>query len=185
MQHLCQNNYNVVVIPGVTALITGLVKCAMDASKFVFEGFLSVNKKQRKEKLDLLKSETRTSVFYEAPHKILYTLKDMYEVIGNRKICIARELTKIHEEYIYTTIYDAIEDIEKNGIKGELVLIIEGANKEEIIEEKRKDLENISSRDMVITFMKEEGLNKKDAIKKVVKIKGINKNEVYKEVLDI
>ncbi|MBR1884495.1 MAG: 16S rRNA (cytidine(1402)-2'-O)-methyltransferase [Clostridia bacterium] len=185
MQHLCSNNYDAVVIPGVTAVITGLVKCGLDASKFVFEGFLSVNKKQRREKLDILKSETRTTVFYEAPHKLLYTLKDMLLTIGNRKICIARELTKLHEEYIYTDIVEAIKTIEENGIKGEIVLIVEGANKEEIKELEKESLENISSKDMVLSLMQEEGIDKKEAIKKVAKIKGIHKNEVYKEVIDI
>ena len=185
MQHLCQNNYNVVVIPGVTALITGLVKCAMDASKFVFEGFLSVNKKQRREKLNLLKDETRTTVFYEAPHKLLYTLKDMLEVVGNRNICIARELTKIHEEYIYTNIKDEIKRIETSGIKGEIVLIVEGANKEEIIEKEKEEFENISNKELVLSLIDNEGLDKKEAIKKAAKLKGISKNEVYKDVLDV
>ena len=185
MQYLCKNKYEIVVVPGVTALITGLVKSGMDASKFVFEGFLSVSKKQRKEKLLRLKNEIRTIVFYEAPHKLLYTLKDMLEYLGNRNICIARELTKIHEEYIYTDISSMIKRIEDNGIKGEIVLIIEGINENEIKEVDKLQYSDISNADLVKDIMKKEQIDKKEAIKKVAKLKGISKNEVYKDVLDI
>ena len=102
VKYLVKNNYDIEVVPGVTALITAIVKSGLDSTRFTFEGFLSVNKKQRKERLKSLVNETRTMIFYEAPHKILSTLKDMYEYFGNRDICIARELTKIHEEYRYT-----------------------------------------------------------------------------------
>ena len=101
IKYLVKNNYLVEVVPGVTAFVTAIVKSGLDSTRFTFEGFLSVNKKQRKERLKNLVNETRTMIFYEAPHKILSTLKDMYEYFGNRDICIARELTKIHEEYRY------------------------------------------------------------------------------------
>lgn len=185
MQHLCKNDYSVQVVPGVTAVITGLVKSAMDCSRFVFEGFLSVNKKQRKSKLEGLKNETRTIVFYEAPHKILYTLRDILETIGDREICIARELTKIHEEYRYTTATKAIDDIEKNGIKGEIVLIIKGKEEKELQKEREDSFSDIDVRSLVISIMKEDNISKKEAIKKAAKIKGVNKNEIYKEVFDI
>ena len=103
IKYLVANNYNIVTIPGVTAVITAIVKSGLDSTRFTFEGFLSINKKQRKQRLESLKNEERTMVFYEAPHKLLATLKDMYEVFGKRNICIARELTKLHEEYIHTT----------------------------------------------------------------------------------
>ena len=185
MQYLCLNEYNIEVVPGPTALITALVKSSMDATKFVFEGFLSVNKKQRREKLELLKSEERTIVFYEAPHKLLYTLKDILEYLGDKNICIARELTKIHEEFRYLKVSDAISQIEGNGIKGEIVLIIQGIDKEEKKLKQKDELEEISNKDLVLNFMNNDNLTKKDAIKKVAKLKGLNKNDVYKEVLDI
>lgn len=184
IKYLTQNNYNVVTVPGVTAVITAIVKSGFDSTRFTFEGFLSVNKKQRKARLESLVNETRTMVFYEAPHKILATLKDMFEYFGNRNICIARELTKIHEEYLHLTISDAIEKIESVGIKGEIVLVIEGVNELEIISSKQKKNSDISSVELVKQYIS-QGKSKKDAIKEVAKIKGVNKNEVYKECLDI
>lgn len=184
VKYLVKNNYDIEVVPGVTALITAIVKSGLDSTRFTFEGFLSVNKKQRKERLKSLVNETRTMIFYEAPHKILSTLKDMYEYFGNRDICIARELTKIHEEYRYTNFKDAIINIEENGIKGEIVLVISGANEDKINEEKSKEIEQINSLELVKEYMK-NGDTKKDAIKKVAKLKGVNKDVVYKECLDI
>lgn len=184
VKYLVKNNYDIEVVPGVTALITAIVKSGLDSTRFTFEGFLSVNKKQRKERLKSLVNETRTMIFYEAPHKILSTLKDMYEYFGNRDICIARELTKIHEEYRYTNFKDAIINIEENGIKGEIVLVISGASEDKINEEKNKQIEQINSLELVKEYMK-NGDTKKDAIKKVAKLKGVNKDVVYKECLDI
>ena len=184
VKYLVKNNYDIEVVPGVTALITAIVKSGLDSTRFTFEGFLSVNKKQRKERLKSLVNETRTMIFYEAPHKILSTLKDMYEYFGNRDICIARELTKIHEEYRYTNFKDAIINIEENGIKGEIVLVISGASEDKINEEKNKEIEQINSLELVKECMK-NGDTKKDAIKKVAKLKGVNKDVVYKECLDI
>lgn len=184
VKYLVKNNYDIEVVPGVTALITAIAKSGLDSTRFTFEGFLSVNKKQRKERLKSLVNETRTMIFYEAPHKILSTLKDMYEYFGNRDICIARELTKIHEEYRYTNFKDAIINIEENGIKGEIVLVISGASEDKINEEKNKEIEQINSLELVKEYMK-NGDTKKDAIKKVAKLKGVNKDVVYKECLDI
>lgn len=184
VKYLVKNKYNIEVIPGVTALITGIVKSGLDSTRFTFEGFLSINKKQRKERLESLKNETRTMIFYEAPHKILATLKDMYAVFGNREICIARELTKIHEEYINTTFLDAISYISKNGIKGEIVLLISGIDENILMVDKKSESENINSIELVKEYI-QKGDTKKDAIKKVAKLKGVNKDSVYKECLDI
>mgnify|MGYP000816799811 FL=1 len=184
VKYLVENNYDIEVVPGVTALITAIVRSGLDSTRFTFEGFLSVNKKQRKERLKSLVNETRTMIFYEAPHKILSTLKDMYEYFGNRDICIARELTKIHEEYRYTNFKDAILNIEENGIKGEIVLVISGVSEDKINEEKNKQIEQINSLELVKEYMK-NGDTKKDAIKKVAKLKGVNKDVIYKECLNI
>ncbi|MEG2348797.1 MAG: 16S rRNA (cytidine(1402)-2'-O)-methyltransferase [Clostridia bacterium] len=184
IKYLVENNYNVEVIPGVTAVITAIVKSGIDSTRFSFEGFLSINKKQRKLRLKELQTEVRTMVFYEAPHKILVTLKDMYENFGNRNICIARELTKIHEQYIYTTFEKAIVKIEESGIKGEIVLIVEGADKQKIQQEEQDAKIELD----VIKLVKEEmenGTSKKDAVKLVAKLKGVNRNEVYQECIDI
>ena len=184
VSYLRDNDYNVVIIPGVTALITAIVGSGFDSSKFTFEGFLSVSKKQRKKHLEDIKYEKRTMIFYEAPHKILYTLKDLLEVLGDRKICICRELTKIYEEYKITTINEAIEYIDKNGIKGEIVLIVEGKNEETIEEDLQKKLLSIPNATLVKEYI-DSGMDKKDAIKAVAKEKGIAKNEVYKDCLDL
>lgn len=184
VNYLVKNKYNIEVIPGVTAVITAIVKSGLDATRFTFEGFLSINKKQRKERLKSLQKETRTMVFYEAPHKLLATLKDMYEYFGNRNICIARELTKLHEEFRYTTLYEAISDIELSGIKGEIVLVISGVNEEIIKTQEKNNIENINSVELVKKYIS-NGDTKKDAIKKVAKLKGVNKDTVYKECLDI
>lgn len=184
VSYLRDNDYNVIIIPGVTALITAIVGSGFDSSKFTFEGFLSISKKQRKKHLEDIKNEKRTMIFYEAPHKILYTLKDLLEALGDRKICICRELTKIYEEYKITTIKQAIEYIDKNGIKGEIVLIVEGKNKESIEEDLQKKLLSIPNATLVKEYIN-SGMDKKDAIKAVAKEKGIPKNEVYKDCLDL
>lgn len=184
VSYLRDNEYNVIIIPGVTALITAIVGSGFDSSKFTFEGFLSVSKKQRKKHLEDIKNEKRTMIFYEAPHKILYTLKDLLEALGDRKICICRELTKIYEEYKIITIKQAIEYIDKNGIKGEIVLIVEGKNKETIEEDSQKKILSIPNATLVKEYIN-SGMDKKDAIKAVAKEKGIAKNEVYKDCLDL
>ena len=184
VHYLVENNYDIEVVPGVTALITGIVRSGMDSTRFTFEGFLSVSKKQRIKRLEELKNEIRTMIFYEAPHKILYTLKDMYEVFGERNICICRELTKIHEEYRNTTFKEAIEEIETNGIKGEIVLVVEGMSEVELEEKRQEELSKIKPIDMVKQYMS-QGMDKKEAIKKTAKEFGVNKNEIYKECIDL
>lgn len=184
VRYLVENNYKIEVVPGVTALITAIVKSGMDSTRFSFEGFLSVSKKQRIKRLNELKDDIRTMIFYEAPHKILYTLKDMYETFGQRNICICRELTKIHEEYRHTTFKDAIKDIEENGIKGEIVLIVEGRNELELEEKRKEELGKIDPVNLVKEYMG-SGIEKKEAIKRVAKELGVNKNEVYKKCLEL
>ena len=184
IKYLVANNYNIVTIPGVTAVITAIVKSGLDSTRFTFEGFLSINKKQRKQRLESLKNEERTMVFYEASHKLLATLKDMYEVFGKRNICIARELTKLHEEYIHTTFEEAISKIEQFGIKGEIVLLIEGKDLSVLEQEIKEKQNKIDSVTLVKEYMS-KGISKKEAIKQVAKQKGVTKNEVYQECIDI
>lgn len=184
VKYLVDNKYLVETIPGVTALTTAIVKSGIDSTRFAFEGFLSVNKKQRKNRLESLVNETRTIIFYEAPHKLIYTLKDLLEYLGDRKICIARELTKLHEEYIYENLSTAIEKINISGIKGEIVLLVQGRSEEEIEKEKNESLSEISNIDLVRQYIN-DGIDKKEAIKKVAKIRNVNKNEIYKECIDM
>lgn len=184
VETLINEGYAVEVIPGVTAVTTAIAYTNFDSSTFVFEGFLPMRPTRRREKLEKLKFETRTIVFYEAPHKLLNTLKDLYKFLGDRKICIARELTKLHEECRYSTLSEQIEVVSNEGIKGEIVLIVEGNQQGD--EEKRKEqnealgLDILSDKELVEKYMK-SGLPKKDVIKKVAKERGKNKNEVYME----
>ena len=178
VKYLVENGYNIEVIPGVTALATAIVGSGLDSTRFTFEGFLSINKKQRKARLNELKTEERTMIFYEAPHKILATLKDMLEYFGNRNICIARELTKIHEEYIHTTIEDEINDIENVGIKGEIVLLVEGIDKEKVNNDSNNDISDSDIKEMVLKEINSK-TSKKDAIKLVSERLKVSKNKVY------
>ena len=139
---------------------------------------------RRRERLESLKYETRTMVFYEAPHKILYTLKDILKHLGERRICIARELTKLHEECRYSTLTEQIEEIETNGIKGEIVLIVEGNSEGETLKKEEENeklgIDKMTDRELVEYYVG-QGVDKKEAIKKVAKERGKTKNEVYME----
>ncbi len=132
----------VVPLPGPSAFTTALVASGMPTGRFSFEGFLTTNKRNRKNHLEEVKNVTGTLIFYEAPHKLIYTLRDMLEVLGDREIVLARELTKKFEEFYRTTISQAIEHYDSIPPKGEFVLIIKGANPKEIEEERRSALPN-------------------------------------------
>lgn len=171
-----EEGIEVVPIPGAVAAINGLIGSGMPTGRFCFEGFLSVNKQSRKEHLESLKDERRTMIFYEAPHKLLATLKDFSAYFGEeRKITLCRELTKIHEEFIRLTVGQAIEKYEENPPKGEFVLVLDGA--EEVLE----DYSEISIEDHVNKYMA-GGLSEKDAMKMVAKDRGIKKSDVYAEI---
>jgi len=173
-----------VVLPGPTATILALVGSGIDTNKFTFEGFLDRDKKGRRQRLEAIKKEDRTLIFYEAPHRITTTLEDIFNILGNRQGVIARELTKRYEEFIRGSISELIDHLKLNPPKGEIVLICEGVNLEEEALEKQNKLEEISIKDHILILM-EEGLDKKVAIKEVAKLRNISKRDVYKEALDI
>lgn len=166
----------VVAVPGPTAFATALAVSGMDTGRFTFEGFLSVAKKSRFEHLDELKSEKRTMVFYEAPHKLANTLKDMYAAFGNRKIAIVRELTKIHEEVIRTTLAEAAENYADGALKGELVLIVEG---------KKQEQQEISLEDAVAfaKMLVDGGMSLSRAAKEAAAQTPFKKADIYRELL--
>lgn len=166
----------VVAVPGPTAFATALAVSGMDTGRFTFEGFLSVAKKSRFEHLDELKSEKRTMVFYEAPHKLANTLKDMYAAFGNRKIAIVRELTKIHEEVIRTTLAEAAENYADGALKGELVLILEG---------KKQEQQEISLEHAVAFAKKlvDGGMSLSRAAKEAAAQTPFKKADIYRELL--
>lgn len=165
------------VVPGPSAVISALCVSGLSTGRFTFEGFLSVNKKSRKEHLDALKDEQRTMIFYEAPHKLPNTLKDLYEHFGERRLTICRELTKLHEEIIRTTTKEAFENYSEGTLKGEIVLVLEGAEKEI---EKKFTLEEAVA--LAEKFMA-EGKKTSDAAKQAASVTGFKKNDIYKELM--
>lgn len=165
-----------VVVPGPSALISALCVSGLATGRFTFEGFISVNKKSRREHLESLKGERRTMIFYEAPHKLPNTLKDLYANFGERKLTIVREITKIHEEVIRTDTKSAAEAIDTNPLKGEIVLVLEGASEE------AKEEMTLDEAVKLATGFLNEGMKASDAAKKAASISGIKKNEIYREL---
>ena len=173
-----ENNIKIVPIPGACAFINALICSGLDTTEFTFLGFLPLNKKNRKEQLDKIKTLNNTIILYEAPHKLLSTLKDLNEILGNRKVVLARELTKIHEEFISGTASELLEKIENP--KGEFVILIE---KSEIIETNNLDFLNNLSLEEHYNFYLKQGFEKNDIIKKIAKDRNVKKNEIYKEFI--
>ena len=170
-----EEKIKIVPIPGACAMINALICSGIDTKEFLFVGFLPLNKKNRKEKLEEIKNETKTIILYEAPHKLEATLKDLKDIIEDRKIVLARELTKIHEEYIRENIDVLIE--KAKDIKGEIVLIIEGAKKKEDNHLMELSLEEHYA------YYEKQGLSKKDIIKQIAKDRNVNKNEIYQKFI--
>ena len=165
-------------LPGACALPVALSLSGLSARRFVFEGFLPADKKERAKVLSSLENEIRTIVVYEAPHHILKTLKDLYGVLGARNIRICRELTKIHESVLAFTIEEAIKYFEENEPRGEMVVVIEGADEEALNEQKRSAFEEMSIEEHVDMYVK-EGLSEKDAMKKAAEDRGVSKRDIY------
>ncbi len=170
---------SVIPIPGACALINSLIASGMNTKEFEFIGFLSAQKKERKNKLEEIKYDTRTLIFYEAPHKLETTLLDMLEILGDRNIVLARELTKIHEEFMRGKISSILEKIKE--IKGEFVLILEGSK----ISKKSLELENLNqlSLEQQYEFYENKKMSKKEIIKQIAKNRNTNKNEIYQYFL--
>lgn len=168
----------VCAIPGPCAAITALSISGQATGRFCFEGFLSTAKKSRREHLESLKSEQRTMIFYEAPHKLLTTLSDMAEVFGgDRPLSLCRELTKLHEEVVRTTLSEALERYTENPPKGEFVLIVAGAKPEE------KEIPSETDAAARLAELIAQGLSRKDAVKQTAKELGLSKNVVYEIAL--
>jgi len=176
-----QNGIPVTVLPGATASIAALVLSGMDTSRFAFEGFLPREKKDREARLEELKREHRTVIIYEAPHRVLATLRDMLDKLGNRKVAVVRELTKVHEEVIILNIEQMLEHFNEHPPKGEMVLILEGCGHQDIPDDKAW---NISIEEHIRQYMA-QGFDKKEAVKQVAKVRGLPKSEVYKHSIDI
>ncbi len=171
-----ENGIPVESVPGPTAFATALALSGCPSGRFCFEGFLSVNKPQRIKHLNEVKNERRTMIFYEAPHKLIRTLGDMLEYFGDRKIAIVREITKIHETVMRTTLCEAVEFYKTQAPRGEYVLIIEGASEQE----KVFTLEEAVA---LAKKLSNEGMSHTAAAKEAALTTGIKKSEIYKEML--
>ena len=172
---LChEHGVAVAAVPGPCAFATALAVSGMNAGRFTFEGFLSVNKPSRRAHLQSLVGEQRTMLFYEAPHKLPATLRDLYDAFGERRIAIVREITKVYEQVIRTTLSEAVRAIETSPVKGEIVLIVEGAP--------QPVKTDVTLADAVGTAMRkiEEGLSPSDAAKAAAKETGLKKGDIYK-----
>ena len=169
-----QRNIPVYVVPGPTAVISALAVSGLPTGRFTFEGFLSMNKKSRREHLEEVKKERRTMVFYEAPHKLASTLQDMLAAWGDRRIAIVREITKIHEEVIRTTLKEAVQRYSNENAKGELVLVIEGAEKEK---EAQITIEEAVQK--AKTYL-QDGMSASEASKKSAQETGYKKGDIYR-----
>ncbi len=173
----------VTVVPGPSAVVSALVISGLATRRFAFEAFLPSDKRKCREVLEELKEETRTIIIYEAPHHLVKTLEKLYEALGDRRISIVKELTKIHENVFRTTIKGAVEYYEANEPKGEFVLVIEGRDPKELKNEAVKSWEELSVSEHMQLYL-DEGMDKKDAMKAVAKDRGVGKREIYDALLE-
>ncbi len=168
-----EENIEVIPIPGACAMINALIVSGIETKEFCFLGFLPLNKKLRKEKLEEIKKANKTTIIYEAPHKMKATLEDLKEVIENRKVVLARELTKIHEQFIRGNIEELLNKID--DLKGEMILIIEATHE---TEDSKNEFECLSLEEHY-KYYEKQGLNKKEIIKKIANDRKVSKNEIY------
>ena len=170
-------------LPGPCAVITALTLSGLSTGRFSFEGFLSREKKERREAIKELQSETRTIIIYEAPHHLKDTLRDLSEALGNRKIALCRELTKKHEEVLRLTLDEAIAYYGVNEPRGEYVLVIEGKSRKEIDEERARSFDEMTVSEHVEMYEK-QGLERKEAMKAAAQDRGVRKRDIYQELLE-
>lgn len=174
-----ENNIKVIPIPGACAAITALIASGIDAKEFTFLGFLPLNKNNRKEKLEQIQIGENTIILYEAPHKLIQTLEELSTITRERKIVLAKELTKIHESYTIGTAEELKSEIQQP--KGEYVIVIEKSEK--TVKQEQKEMLNQLSLEEHYKYYEEKGLDKKDIIKKIAKDRKVSKNDIYKEFI--
>ncbi|WP_315111041.1 16S rRNA (cytidine(1402)-2'-O)-methyltransferase [Clostridium intestinale] len=172
------------VLPGATAIITALVNSGLDTTKFTFRGFVPRENKERRVLISEIKKHKETLVFYEAPHRIKETLSFLHDELGDRKVAICRELTKLHEQIVRGSISEVIEHFNTNNPRGEFVVVIEGKSQEEIDLEQKAKWENTTVEEHIILYV-DRGYSKKEAIKLVAKERSMPKSEVYKYSTDL
>lgn len=175
-----KENIEIVPIPGACALINALIASGLNTREFAFYGFLPLDKKLRKEKFDDIRKQNKTIIFYEAPHRLIKTLQELEKEYGNIQVVVAKELTKIHEQYIRDYIANIIENIQ--DVKGEYIILFEMHSKTE----KEIEIENINNMSIEeqYIYFENKGLSKKDIIKTIAKNNGVHKDEIYKRFLN-
>ncbi len=169
-------------LPGPAACITALTLSGLPTRRFAFEAFLPSDKKERQAVLAELINETRTMILYEAPHRLIKTLNELLETLGNRKMTLCRELTKKHETAFASTIEDILKFYETNEPKGECVLVIEGKSRQELVQEERARWEEMSIEEHMEVYLS-QGIDKKEAMKLVAKDRGVSKRDIYQALL--
>ena len=173
----------VTAVPGACACVTALVISGRPTRRFCFEAFLPTDKKERRAVLEELKTETRTSIIYEAPHRLVKTLQELLNEIGDRNITVCKELTKKHETGFETTLKEAVPYYEQNEPRGEYVLVLEGCSRQQM-EQKAQDAWKEMSLGDHMKLYEEQGMNRKDAMKQVAKDRGVGKREIYQALLE-
>ena len=177
-----EDNIKISPVPGAVAGINALIASGLSTGRFIFEGFLPMNKRARKERILFVKDDPRTIIFYEAPHKLTYTLNDLYENLGNRNRVLARELTKKYEEFFRGSLEDAIKKYEEDKQRGEFVVLLEGVSQDELDKKEQEFWEAFTIEEHIMHYIN-QGQSEKDAIKQVAKDRKTNKREIYNYVV--
>ena len=173
----------VTAVPGACACVTALVISGRPTRRFCFEAFLPTDKKEHRAVLEELKTETRTSIIYEAPHRLVKTLQELLNELGDRNITVCKELTKKHETGFETTLKEAVSYYEQNEPRGEYVLVLEGCSRQQMEQEAQDAWKEMSLGDHMKLY-EEQGMNRKDAMKQVAKDRGVGKREIYQALLE-
>lgn len=176
----------ITALPGAAACITALIQSGLSTRRFCFEAFLPSekdNKKERNAILEELKEETRTIIVYEAPHRLIHTLEDLSEILGrDRRVCLCKELTKLHEQKWLTSFDEALAVFDENPPRGEYVIVIEGRSRESLKQEKIAEFETMTLEEHMELYLK-TGMSQKDAMKKVAKDRGVSKRDIYQALI--
>lgn len=170
-----ENEIDVVPIPGACAFVNALISSGIEGKEFSFFGFLPLDKKLRKEKLEEIGESRRTVILYEAPHKLKKTLEDLKSILGNRKLALAHELTKIHESFLRGTVEEVLENLEEP--RGEFAIVIEGSASEKA--QDKAELLTMMTLEQHYGYYEKQGYEKKEIIKKIAKDRKVTKNEIY------
>ena len=178
-----ENGITISPIPGASALLAALVVSGLVTGRFIFEGFLPMTNKERQQRLEGIQSQLATMILYEAPHKLKNTLSDLEAVLGDRKIVLARELTKKYEEIHRTTLSESVRYYKTHDPKGEYVLILEGKPENQVLQEQAEVWQDYTFLEHLAVYT-DQGMQKKEAMKQMAKDRQMHKREIYSRILD-